>query len=72
MRFRQATGHSIHDEIQNARLTLVCRLLRETNLHIGEITEQCGFMSDSYLGLVFRQTHQMSMSQYRRKSRNDK
>ena len=68
MRFRKATGHSIRQEIQNARLAKVSRLLRETNLSIGTIAEQCGFGTDSYLGLVFRRSYQMSMTQYRRDS----
>jgi len=70
-RFRQATGHSIHEEIQNARLEQVCRLLRETDLSIGKITEQCGFVTESYLGLIFRRHNQMSMREYRRSSRQD-
>ncbi len=68
-RFRQATGHSIHEEIQSARLDQVCRLLRETELPIGKITDQCGFISESYLGLVFRRGHRMSMREYRRSVR---
>jgi LacI family transcriptional regulator len=66
IRFRQATGCSIHGAIQEARLTQVCRLLRETDLPIGTISAQCGFVTDSYLGLVFRQRFKMSMREYRR------
>jgi LacI family transcriptional regulator len=71
MRFRQATGLSIHEEIQKARLAQVCRLLRETDLPIGRITDQCGFVTESYLGLIFRRHFQMSMREYRRSSRQD-
>ncbi len=70
-RFRQATGHSIHEEIQEARLAQVCRLLRETDLPIGKITSQCGFVTESYLGLIFRRYHQMPMREYRRTSRQN-
>jgi LacI family transcriptional regulator len=68
-RFRQATGHSLHEEIQKARIEQVCRLLRETDLSIGRITDQCGFITESYLGLIFRRHHQMSMREYRRSFR---
>ena len=66
IRFRQATGRSIHEAIQEARLAQVCCLLRETDLLIGTISAQCGFVTDSYLGLVFRQRFKMSMREYRR------
>lgn len=65
-RFRQATGHSLHEEIQVARLRQVCQLLTATDLPIGQITERCGYVTESYLGLVFRRHHGMSMREYRR------
>lgn len=66
IRFRQVTGRSIHASIQSARLSQVCRLLRETDLPIGKICGRCGFVTDSYLGLVFRRRYNMSMREYRR------
>ena len=66
LRFRQAVGHSIHDELQNARLGQVRRLLQETDLAISEITEHCGYESESYLGLVFRKQFNMTMRQFRK------
>jgi len=66
LRFRQAVGHSIHDELQNARLAQVRRLLQETDLSIAEITEHCGYESESYLGLVFRKQYAMTMRQFRK------
>jgi len=69
LRFRQAVGHSIHDELQNARLTQVRRLLQETDLAISEITEHCGYESESYLGLVFRKQFNMTMRQFRKTNR---
>lgn len=69
LRFRQAVGHSIHDELQNARLAQVRRLLQETDLSIAEITEHCGYESESYLGLVFRKHFDVTMRQFRKTSK---
>jgi len=69
LRFRQAVGRSIHDELQNARLAQVRRLLQETDLSISEITEHCGYESESYLGLVFRKQFNMTMRQFRKTSK---
>jgi LacI family transcriptional regulator len=69
LRFRQAVGHSIHDELQNARLAQVRRLLQETDLSIAEITEHCGYESESYLGLVFRKNLNVTMRQFRKTSK---
>ena len=70
MRFRQAVGHSIHDELQNARLAQVRRLLQETDLSVSEITAHCGYESESYLGLVFRKEYDMTMRQFRKAARD--
>jgi len=70
LRFRQAVGRSIHDELQNARLAQVRRLLQETELSISEITEHCGYESESYLGLVFRKKFNITMRQFRKTARN--
>lgn len=70
LRFRQAVGHSIHDELQRARLAQVRRLLQETDLSISEITSQCGYESESYLGLVFRKQLAMTMRQFRKNRRS--
>lgn len=69
LRFRQAVGHSIHDELQGARLAQVRRLLLETDLSVAEITEHCGYESESYLGLVFRKQFGSTMRQFRKVSR---
>ena len=70
LRFRQAVGHSIHDELQGSRLAQVRRLLQETELSIAEITDQCGYESESYLGLVFRKHYRTTMRQFRKTARS--
>jgi LacI family transcriptional regulator len=69
LRFREAVGHSIHDELQRARLAQVRRLLQETERSIAEITEHCGYESESYLGLVFRKNFGVTMRQFRKDSK---
>lgn len=67
--FRKVVGHPICEELQQARLQRVQRLLRETNLSIGSITTQCEFASDSYLGKVFRKHFGLSMRAFRKQGR---
>ncbi len=64
-RFRSYLGRTILEEIRRVRIERVCMLLRETNLAIGEITRQCGFDSESHLGVLFRQRFGCAMRQYR-------
>jgi len=52
MRFREVLGRTILEEIQRVRMERVCTLLKETNSPIGVITQNCGFESESHLGVV--------------------
>lgn len=53
-RFRAERGHSIHHEIHTARLGRACELLRNTEMPIAEVAEDCGFPSVQYLYTVFK------------------
>lgn len=53
-RFRAERGHSIHQEIHDARLTRACDLLRNTEMPIADVAEDCGFPSVQYLYTVFK------------------
>ncbi|OGV69250.1 MAG: hypothetical protein A2283_03555 [Lentisphaerae bacterium RIFOXYA12_FULL_48_11] len=66
IRFREALGHTILEEILRVRMERVCTLLKETNLPIGEITGICGFESESHLGVVFRRRFGSTMRDYRK------
>jgi LacI family transcriptional regulator len=68
MRFREVLGHTVLDEIRRVRLERVCRLLKESDLPICEITRACGFDNQSCLGRLFRQRHECTMREYRLKS----
>jgi LacI family transcriptional regulator len=65
LRFREACGYTILDEIQNQRLERVCSLLRETHLSIGTIGERCGYLTETYLKVLFKKRFGMTMREYR-------
>lgn len=66
LRFREACGHSILDEIRHCRLDRVCVLLRETNLPIGEIGKRCGYENETYLKTLFKRRFGATMRAYRK------
>jgi AraC-like DNA-binding protein len=68
LRFREAQGHSLLDEIQHHRLERVCALLRETNLPIGEIGRRCGYQTETYLKVLFKTRFNVTMREYRKKA----
>lgn len=69
IRFQQAVGRSIRQEIQRVRLDKTKRLLGETNLPAQRIAELAGFSSLAYLSNVFRREMAMTLAQYRRRTR---
>jgi LacI family transcriptional regulator len=70
IRFQQVLGRSIRQQIQQARLTWSKRLLVETNLSAEKIARACGFSSLSYMSSVFHRELGMTLTDYRRQSRN--
>ena len=64
-RFKAAIGRTIMEEIRRVKLERVCTLLSETNLPVGQIAEQCGFLRESHLAFIFRKHHGTTMSKYR-------
>ncbi|MFO7936384.1 MAG: DNA-binding transcriptional regulator [Kiritimatiellia bacterium] len=66
LRFRNKLGHTILEEIRKVRLEHVCTLLKESDKSIGEITAECGFESESYLGVIFRRKFGCTMRDYRK------
>lgn len=65
-RFRKVIGKTVHDEIMNARLGNVKKLLAETNLTLASIAEQTGFKHTEYLSVVFKREIGISPGQYRK------
>jgi LacI family transcriptional regulator len=68
LRFREATGHSVLDEILHVRLEKAFTLLSQTNTAIGAIPRLCGFNCDRTLDALFRSRFGMSMRAWRKKN----
>lgn len=69
--YREAFGVTcIQDVIQN-RIAYACELLKNTDLSVSEISEKCGYDSDSYFMRQFRNCKNCTPSEYRRKVRNE-
>ena len=69
LRFREAVGHSVLDEIHHVRLQKVCTLLADTDTEIGAIAGLCGFRSERTLRKLFRLREGMSMQEWRARNR---
>jgi LacI family transcriptional regulator, galactose operon repressor len=69
-RFKQALGHTVHEEIQRVRLNRVRELLTATDLPIKQIARAAGFRYPEYLMRVFRQTTGKTLKQYRETQAN--
>ena len=72
LRFREATGHSVHDEILHVRLEKAFTLLAQTDTAIGAIPGLCGFNCDRTLDAIFRKRFGMSMRDWRKKNGCDR
>ena len=68
MRFREAMGHSVLDEILHVRMEKAFTLLAKTDTAIGAIPALCGFGSDSDLDILFRRRCGMSMRAWRKQN----
>ena len=68
MRFREATGHSVLDEILHVRMEKACALLAGTNLAVGAIPGLCGFRCNRTLDALFRSRFGMSMCEWRKRN----
>ena len=66
LRFREATGHSILDEIIHVRLERACLLLSGTTIPIEAVASFCGFDSENSMLKLFRSRFGASMRQWRR------
>lgn len=66
LRFREAMGRSVLDEILHVRMQKVQTLLASTDTPIGAIADFCGFGSDRALRKLFLAREGMSMAAWRR------
>ncbi len=70
IRFRNATGRTIREEIEHVRLERLRALLSETDLNIGEIALRCGFACETHLGRIFRKRFNTTMGRFRADARS--
>ena len=68
-RFKQATGQSIQQYLQEKRIEEARSLLAETDLSIAEVGQWVGFDDPTYFNRVFRQAMQQAPGEYRRSVR---
>jgi len=66
VRFRAACGLSLLEEIRNARLERVKRLLADTDLTLSEICTRCNYQTDIHLRRLFKARFGCSMRDYRK------
>ena len=66
LRFREAMGHSVLDEILSVRLEHVCHLLSQTDTPIGAMASFCGFKSDIALSKLFHRRFGTSLLAWRK------
>ena len=69
MRFREAMGHSILDEVQHVRMDKVYFLLSMTDTPINAIASLCGYRSGIALHKFFISRTGMCMREWRKRNR---
>ena len=62
---------SIFEELIQFRVELAKRLLRETDLSLSEITEQCGYSTESYFMKQFKSVTGITPTEYRKQGPSD-
>lgn len=67
-KFKEETGITFTEYLQNKRIEESCRLLFESDGSISEIAEQVGYNSVKFFNKVFRRVTKMSPREYRRQS----
>ncbi|GGX89404.1 AraC family transcriptional regulator [Litchfieldella qijiaojingensis] len=68
--FQQATGISLQDYLQQARLELARQLLEQTRFSLAEIAERCGFQAERSLRRTWARWQSGTPGQYRRARRH--
>ena len=69
IRFRNATGHSVLDEIRAVRIEEAKKLLRNPQCDLAAVANLCGYASTPTFARVFKAATGLTMSAYRRSAR---
>lgn len=67
--FKREVGMKFSDYINIRRITMAKKLLKNTNLSIQEIAEQCGYKNTGYFSTCFKKITGEKASEYRRKEK---
>lgn len=67
--FKQSTGFNFLEYLTNLRIVHAANLLKETNLSVTEISNQCGYNDSNYFATVFKKIFCVTPLKYRRKFR---
>jgi LacI family transcriptional regulator len=65
-RFKQALGHSLHEEIHRTRMATLRKMVAATDRPFTEIAAQCGFRSVNHLCKLFKEAFGCTMGDMRR------
>jgi LacI family transcriptional regulator len=69
-RFKEAIGHSVHEEIVRVKRKRVCQLLLASDHTLAEIAERTGYFSVSDLSRSFQRTFGSWPGEYRKRARS--
>ena len=67
--FKQCTGKSVTEFIQELRLGHACKMLIQTNKNVSEIIYESGFQSQTHFNKLFFKTNRLTPAAYRAKYR---
>lgn len=70
--FKRVTGVSFHQYLNRYRISVACMLLEDPSLSVASIAEQTGFSSAKLFCRIFKETTNMTTSQYQRLSPEEK
>ncbi|HJA91781.1 MAG TPA: AraC family transcriptional regulator [Candidatus Eisenbergiella merdipullorum] len=68
--FREETGVSFHQYLNNVRITKAKELIRTTNLRLTDISQMVGYDDQSYFTKVFKRTAGIAPGEYMKKYRS--
>lgn len=63
--FKQETGHTLTEHVQQKRISLAKSLLKTTKLQVQTIAQSCGFLDIQYFTKVFKKHTGMTPKEYR-------
>ena len=64
--FKESTGFNFLEYLTNLRIVHAANLLKETNLPITEISDQCGYNDSNYFAAVFKKIFCVTPIKYRK------